>query len=596
MGLTPVATLGRSIYEVARGRLDLPKVHTLLEQLDTDSADFRDIEIEYQVNGTEAKPAVHIFSLNARRLATPDRKELVLLAFQDITERKLAAEARYRRLFESARDGIVLVDANGGEILDLNPFTEQLLGYTRDELAGRKLWEIEPLINGHRIQAAIDHILDHAYLRIDDLPLRAKDGRTLQTEMIANVYSEGERRAIQFNIRDVSERRKFERELQETQKLESLGLLAGGIAHDFNNLLTGILGNASLASAEMAVSQKVRLHLREIVQAGERAAFLTRQMLAYAGRGRFVIETIDLGDLIKEISALIRTSIPKTVELRLDLTPNLPPIEADPAQIQQVVMNLIINAAEAIGENAPGKVEIRTLARQLSAEQSAELFGPEQSAGGAYVQFEVNDTGCGMDEATRPRIFDPFFTTKFTGRGLGLAAVQGILRRHRGVIRVFSTPGQGSSFLILFPAKQVKQTSRRAEPARIVRIPPGKTALIVDDEETIRTLVENVLSREGMKILTADNGKAAAEIFREHHAAVSVVLLDLQMPVMGGEEAFRLLSQVDPDVPVILSSGYDQSEAAGRFSGRKPASFLQKPYTTERLIEAMAATLGRSKG
>ena len=221
--------------------------------------------------------------------------------------------------------------------------------------------------------------------------------------MIANVYLEGDRLAIQFNIRDVGERKKFERELQETQKLESLGLLAGGIAHDFNNLLTGILGFASLAYSQVPVDDPVRPHLRAIVQAGERAAFLTRQMLAYAGKGRFVTATMDLGELVAEIAALVRTSISKTVELKLDLASELPPIEADPAQIQQVVMNLVINGAEAIGENATGKVEIRTSLREINAREASEFFRAEESGPGTYVQIEVSDTGSGMDEATKAR-------------------------------------------------------------------------------------------------------------------------------------------------------------------------------------------------
>jgi PAS domain S-box-containing protein len=386
--------------------------------------------------------------------------------------RERAAESRYRRLFESAREGIVLVDAETGDILDLNPFMEQLLGYTRNELASRKLWEIDTMQNKPKVRAAVDRIRDQGHLRMDDLPLRTRDGRDLQTEVIANVYSEGGRRAIQFNLRDVSERKKFERELQESQKLESLGLLAGGIAHDFNNLLTGILGNASLAYSEVPANQQVRTHLREIMQAGERAAFLTRQILAYAGRGRYVIASIDLGDLIRITSTLVRASIPKGVQLRLDLAPDLPPIEADPAQLQQVVMNLVINAAEAIGENASGKVEIRTSLREFNASEAAEFFGPEQAAhDGAYILVEVTDTGSGMDESTKSRIFDPFFTTKFTGRGLGLAAVQGILREHNGSVRVHSTPGHGTTFLILLPAKHRKIAVKSRERRRIIASP-----------------------------------------------------------------------------------------------------------------------------
>lgn len=401
--LTQGAALGQSVYEVARGRFDSLKVRTLIEQINSGAPQLNDLEMEYQSSRGETR----IMSVNARRLSTPDQKLLILLAFEDITERKRAAELRYRRLFESARDGILLVDAATGEILDINPYVEQLLGYTRKELAGRKLWETEPIQNLPKVRSAVERIRDRGVFRFDDLTLRTKDGRDLQVEVIANLYSEGDRQAIQFNMRDVSERKKFERELQATQKLESLGLLAGGIAHDFNNLLTGILGNASLAYSESRVDDPMRLRLRDVVQASERAAFLTRQMLAYAGKGRFVTEMLDMGTLVREISSLVRTSIPKSVELKLHLAPDLPAIEADPAQIQQIVMNLVINGAEAIGENTTGTVEIQTSLRVLNDHEAAEFFGPGQFALKPYLQLEVSDTGHGMDEATKARIFDP---------------------------------------------------------------------------------------------------------------------------------------------------------------------------------------------
>ena len=591
LDLTQGAALGQSVYQVARGRFDLLKMRTLFEQINSGSAQLNDVEMEYQSDREETR----ILWVNARRLSTPDQKQLILLAFEDITERKRAAEARYRRLFESARDGILLVDAATGEILDVNPFTEQLLGYSRKEIAGRKLWETELMRNLPKVRSAVEQIRDRGVFRFDDLALRTKDGRDLHVEVIANLYSEGDRQAIQFNMRDVSERKKFERELQETQKLESLGLLAGGIAHDFNNLLTGIMGNASLAYSDARVDDPIRLRLREVVQASERAAFLTRQMLAYAGKGRFVTEMLDMSAVVREISALVRTSIPKSVELKLELAPDLPAIEADPAQIRQVVMNLVINGAEAIGENAAGTVEIRTSRRELNERETTEFLGPGQFSLETYVQLEISDTGRGMDEATKARIFDPFFTTKFTGRGLGLAAVQGIIKAHGGAIRVHSTPGVGTSFLILFPAKRRKAAAARPEQPQGLSIPSGSAVLVIDDEQVIRDLARNVLSRKGMRVWMADNGKAGVELFREQNQALSVVVLDLTMPVMGGEEALVLLKQINPDVPVILSSGFDESEAERRFSGLKPARFLQKPYTSDRLVEVVAATLNRQK-
>jgi signal transduction histidine kinase/ActR/RegA family two-component response regulator len=442
------------------------------------------------------------------------------------------------------------------------------------------------------VRGATDQIRERGFVRFDSLHVRTKDDHEIEVEVIASLYYEGDRAAIQLNMRDVGERKKFERELQESQKLESLGLLAGGIAHDFNNLLTGILGNASLAMSEAAPDQPMRHWLRQIVEASERAAFLTRQMLAYAGRGQFVTAVIDMGDLVREISALVRTSVSKAVDLKLDLAPNLPPIEADPAQIQQVLMNLMINGAEAIGEDAVGTVTVRTSLREVSSREASELFKSEPAEPGTYLQLEVIDTGEGMDEATKARIFDPFFTTKFTGRGLGLAAVQGIVRRHRGVVFVHSAPGQGTTFRILLPASdRDAATVARGPAGRADAIRVGSVALVIDDERTVLNVAESALSRKGVKVLTAENGERGVEIFREHAHAISVVILDLQMPVMGGEQVLPLLHEIDSDVPVILSSGFDEREVTRRFSRLKPASFLQKPFTAQRLIAAVAAVL-----
>ncbi|HUK18869.1 MAG TPA: chemotaxis protein CheB [Bryobacteraceae bacterium] len=589
MELPEGAAAGKNIFEAAHGRFETLRIRKLFDQLNEGIAELNDVEIEPQSGRGEVRTLL----VNARRLRSPDREELILMAFEDVTERKRAAEARYRRLFETARDGIVIVDAASGEIVDLNPFTERLLGHARGELVGRKLWEIEPIESVANIRGIVEQIRDRGVLRLDELTLRTKDGHSLNVEVIATMHTEGERRAIQLNMRDVSERKKFERELQETQKLESLGLLAGGIAHDFNNLLTGILGNASLALSDTPPEQPLRVRLREIVEAAERAGFLTRQMLAYAGRGRFVTAMINLSDLVREISTLVRTSIPKSVDVRLDLAPNPPPIEADPAQMQQVIMNLVINGAEAIGEKQAGTVTVRTSLREIDAKEATGLFTSEPLEPGMYVQLEVIDNGSGMDEATRGRIFDPFFTTKLTGRGLGLAAVQGIVRRHGGTIRVHSTPGHGTTFLVLIPAKSGTSSQNQVREAHLSSIPAGSMALVIDDERTVRRLAEAALSRKGMKVFTAENGKAGVESFRKYSRNLSVVILDLQMPVMGGEHALPLLREVNPKVPIILSSGFDESEAARKFSALKPVGFLQKPYTAERLVEAVSAVLRR---
>ncbi len=577
---------GRSVYRIADSQLDIPAVRSLLERLLVGEGQVRDIEIEHEFEPLGPRTLL----LNARRIEEPGA-DSILLAFEDITEQKRAAEARYRRLFEYARDGIAIVDAASGEILDVNPYTEQLLGYGRQELVGRKFWEIEAARDTPKVRAALEEIRDQEAVQFADMSFKTKDGRTIETEFIGTVYPEGDRRAIQLNVRDLTERRKFEREMQHTQKLESLGLLAGGIAHDFNNLLTGIMGNASLLYADMPPDDPARVQLRSIVRASERAADLTRQLLAYAGKGRLRTEKIGLSDLIQEILTLVHTSIPRSVDVKLDLAPDLPPVEADPAQIQQLVMNLVINGAEAIGEGNPGTVQIKTGLRKLTAREIHDNFASEALTPGSYVWLEIEDTGSGMDEATKARIFDPFFTTKFTGRGLGLAAVSGIVKTNRGAIRVYSTPGHGTSFYILFPAAAPKRAAKPAKPEP-KHLRGSGTVLVIDDESVVHDAARAMLEKSGFEVLLADSSEAGAELLRAQGERISLVILDLTMPGISGEQAFDLLRAIHPGVPILLASGYDEVEASARAGGRPFAGFIHKPFNLDRLLNAVSSALG----
>ena len=576
---------GRGVYEIADGQLDIPAVRSLLDRLLAGESQLRDVEVEHEFQSLGPRTLL----LNARRIKEPGT-DSILLAFEDVTERKRAAEARYRRLFEYARDGIVIVDAGSGEILDVNPFTEQLLGYRREELVGRKFWEIEPARDTPEVRAALEQIRDRGAVQFADMSFRTKDGRTIETEFIGTVYPEGEHSAIQLNVRDLTERRKFEREMQHTQKLESLGLLAGGIAHDFNNLLTGIMGNASLLYADMPPDDPARVQLRSIVRASERAADLTRQLLAYAGKGRLRTEQVDLSETIQEILTLIHTSIPRSVDVKLALAPELPPVEADPAQIQQLVMNLVINGAEAIGEGNPGTVQIKTGLRNLSAREIHDNFTSEALLPGSYVSLEIEDTGSGMDEATKARIFDPFFTTKLTGRGLGLAAVSGIVKANRGAIRVYSTPGRGTSFYILFPAGKKKRAAKPAKPGPKLARGSG-TVLVIDDESVVHEAARPMLEKSGFEVLAAESSEEGADLLRAHAERVSLVILDLTMPRMSAEHAFDVLRVIRPGVPILLASGYDATEAAARSGGRPFAGFIHKPFDLDRLLDAVNSAL-----
>jgi CheY-like chemotaxis protein len=367
-------------------------------------------------------------------------------------------------------------------------------------------------------------------------------------------------------------------------------VLAGGVAHDFNNLLTGILGNASLALDGTPPRHPNRELLDDVVRAAERAADLTRQLLAYAGKGRFIVRAVDLSEMVRDISELMFVSVPRHVQLRLELSDALPAIEADPGQLQQIVMNLILNGAEAIGTE-PGTVVVRTSAQHVDESFIGTFPGEGWSlSAGPHVLLEVHDTGCGMSRETMARIFDPFFTTKFTGRGLGLSAVQGVVRSHRGALRVRSEPGQGTTFNILLPAHAA--VSAEGVPDTSARDLTGTgTILIVDDEDIVRDTACHTLERFGYRTLAASNGAEAVAVFRVKRQEIDAVLLDLTMPVMGGEEALRELSAIDPSVRVLLSSGYNEMEAVQRFAGKGLAGFVQKPYTAAALAGGVKRVL-----
>ncbi len=439
-----------------------------------------------------------------------------------------------------------------------------------------------------RAQGAVHARLQHAEKRsiiFVERPVR------LPT-LASTVRSVLQSRKRQYEIRDyLEERARNEARLRETQKLESVGLLAGGIAHDFNNILTGVLGNASLALEDVSPDSPLALRLAEVVNATERAAQLTKQLLAYAGKGRFVIQRLDLSQQVRETSGLVQGSIPHAVQVRLELADGLPRIEADAAQIQQVIMNLVLNGAEAIPEGKTGTVLITTNVQDVDDAYIQTTVPCSDIKQGRYVTLEVHDTGVGIAPDVISRIFDPFFTTKFAGRGLGLAAVQGIVQGHGGAMKVYSTPGQGTTFKLLFPASETEDQRSFEKVSEQVALKGTGTVLVIDDEEMVRSTAQATLERFGYEVVVAENGLRGLDTFLRLADRVDVVLLDMTMPVMSGEETFRELRSIRPDVKVILSSGYNEVEAIRHFAGKGLAGFVQKPYTAVRLAEAVRSVL-----
>ena len=394
-----------------------------------------------------------------------------------------------------------------------------------------------------------------------------------------------------FMARDVTELKRavddridFEKQLLHAQKLESLGVLAGGIAHDFNNLLMAIMGNADLALMRLNPESPAVDNLKRIEQASARAADLAKQMLAYSGKGKFVVEHLDMSRLLEEMLHMLEVSISKKAVLRFNLMHPIPSVEADATQMRQIVMNLVINASEAIGDKS-GVIAITTGCMDCDRNYLKDVWLDENISAGLYVYLEIADSGCGMDKATMTKLFDPFFTTKFTGRGLGMAAVLGIVRGHKGAIKVYSEPKRGTTFKILLPASNRPVEIFNGASNHSNWKGEGKV-LLVDDEETVRGIGSEMLKELGFTVITADDGREGVEAFR-NNPDISFIILDLTMPHMDGEQCFRELRQIKPDIKVIISSGYNEQEVTQKFVGKGLAGFIQKPYKLSILEEAI---------
>jgi len=553
-----------------------------------------------------------------------ERGMSIIGAVQDITERKRTEDAlreseeRFRTLVGSMDDIVFTLDREQrhtgvfGRWLDRNGLSpDMFLGKTAGDIFGAEAAPIHEQANQRAL--AGENV-------VYEWMIRSPEGtRYFQTslsplhdsqEAIVGVVGIG--REITERKREEEARLALERRLQEAKKLESLAALAGGIAHDFNNLLAIILGNVDLARFEIPPDSPAQELLPPIVGAVQRATALTQQMLAYSGRGHFQVERLDLNELLNEMREPLQAAIGGQAVLIYQLAPERLLLAADTSQIRQAILNLAINAAEAIG-GARGSITIRTGLRHVDWAYLTETYLAPDLAEGRYVYLEVADTGSGMDDATRARIFEPFFTTKFMGRGLGLAAVLGIVRGHQGAIQVRSAPGQGATFALLFPTADDRPHPAEEPASSSVggRLDPrsgrgrspalsggegsaGGAVLIVDDEEGIRTMAARVLEQAGYSVLTAADGRTAVEVFRANADQIVCVLLDLMLPHTTGDVIFRQIRRIKQDTCVILMSGYDEQEMTSRFAGQEPAGFLQKPFSPDQLRDTLRRLLGEA--
>ncbi|HVU17398.1 MAG TPA: transporter substrate-binding domain-containing protein [Candidatus Didemnitutus sp.] len=379
----------------------------------------------------------------------------------------------------------------------------------------------------------------------------------------------------------------LQRKMLETQKLESLGVLAGGIAHDFNNLLTAILGNASLLQMDLAKDGPKSAQVGKILVATRRAADLCRQLLAYAGKGAVVVERLNLSRVVQDTTRLLELSL-HHAELTFALAPSLPSVEADVSQLRQVIMNLVLNAAEALGDK-PGRINVSTRTVVLKARELRDALPGGSPPPGEYVCLEVSDTGCGMTPEVRAKIFDPFFTTKFTGRGLGLAAVLGIVRTQHGALTVMSTPGQGSTFAIYLPcvAGHAEPLTQSPFMPPLSRVAAGSTVLVADDDASIRQLADNILRRAGYEVVLADDGESALQAFEAEPHRFHAGVFDVTMPRLDGTVALERIRARHPNFPCILFSGHSEEDAKGEHARHARTAFVQKPFPPESLIDTL---------
>ncbi|MCK6445312.1 MAG: PAS domain S-box protein [Planctomycetes bacterium] len=548
---------------------------------------------------------VGIRESTAIRIDDPSGKPTAYVSInRDVTDqRSVEREARLHALqlqyhIDNSLIAFILWDADG-RVRRWSQHAERVFGWTAEEALGKNATELAMIhpTDVVRVRAAAAELAAGSRRVVLTNRNVTKQGTTIECVWHNSALNDetGKIVSTMSLVLDVTEQHRAELEREElrgkmlqTLKLESLGILAGGVAHDFNNLLTGILGHAELLLETESLSPGARSSLGSIQLAATRAADLTRQMLAYAGRAALDRTLLDISSEVRDVEVLIASSIAKRIDLRFTLADDLPPIEADRAQLQQLAMNLVINAAEAIGDG-DGEVVVSTWAWTNPTLETGVEFPHDGLPAGRYVVLEVRDDGCGMDEATIKRIFDPFFTTKFTGRGLGLAAALGIVRAHRGGVRVLSQIGRGSSFRVFFP---VATREREAPPT----VPPpstesGATVLVVDDEPVVLELATAVLVRRGHHVLAASSGERGLALFDEHADEIDVVLLDVTMPRVGAREMVDALRKRRPTAKIVLSSGYAEAEVARQFARGEYDGFLSKPYSPAGLIAGLDAIL-----
>ncbi|MFZ0447963.1 MAG: response regulator, partial [Desulfatiglandaceae bacterium] len=552
----------------------------------------------YEVEHDFATIGRRVMLLNARQIEqTWGKERIILLAIEDITERSrledLLAESeyRYRHIFETASDGIVLFEQTGGHIIQANKAVEKMLGYSEADCVGNKLPDIGIPLGMNDDFTTIMRDLDKTgILNYENIQVKTKTGQYIHTDL----YLVDRANFIQCNIRDVSERKRLETQLRQAQKMEAIGTLAGGVAHDFNNILTTIIGYADLMLMNIDTDKPLTEEIKEIKKAGERAAALTRQLLAFSRKQIVEPKILDLNKLLTGIEKMLVRLIGEDIEILMIPESALWKIDIDPGQMEQVIMNLVVNAKDAMPMG--GKLTIETVNIDLDQNYFTDHSIVEKQPG-SYVILTVSDTGIGMEKGVQEHIFDPFYTTKGIGKGtgLGLSTIYGIVKQNNGFIWAYSEPGQGSTFKIYLPKvkRDVKEEEKEQPP--VENLSGSEIVLIVEDDYSLRKLAQKSLQPHGYRVLVAENGEDALRISKEHDGTIDLMMTDVVMPKMGGKETAERLQAIHPQMKVIFMSGYTDDAIVHHGVLAPGLNFLQKPFSPKGLARKVREVLEKKQ-
>jgi len=599
--VTPEETVGKLIYDLGNKQWDIPKLRELLETILPQKASFDDYKVEHNFNTLGRR----VMLLNARQVNRLEGEEkIILLAFEDITDKEQAqlalqdSEERFRRLFETAKDGLFLVEKTTGHIVNANQAGCKLLGYTQKEIIGKPLQEFCFSESLNNIDIVLEKLAATGLVSYDDIFVTNKLGTKIDIDLQIVDRS----RFIQCNFRNITERKIAEKEkdiltykLNKAQRMETIGILAGGIAHDFNNILTIIFGNAELALKDISPGNPIGNRIEEVLKASIRAKDLVRQILTFSRKDKTKFIPIKPQSLIKETLKLLRSTTPTTISIVQDISDDCGAIMTDITQFHQVIMNLFGNAVQAMNEKGEVTVSLREVNLNSHDFNNFSIMTPRSmKTPGAFARFSVNDTGSGIDQKVIEQIFDPFFTTKKIGEGtgMGLSVVHGVVENQGGFITVESEKGKGSTFNVFIPITQ-KEEVLKVEESSLLQTGTERI-LLVDDEESILVLAKRMLEGLGYTVMSESSSNKALEIFKSKPAHFDLLITDQSMPNMSGEELIAEILKMRPDLPNILSSGYSTKVSEENYRKTSNSMYLGKPYSRKLLSETVRKVLDRN--